>query len=429
MYSFVRENGTATYRDDRENVSISAPAANCLGLIEIREPPVLSWPEDFRAAFARPQGTPSLRRLAQGAKNVAVIVSDSTRGVPTSAVIPMVLEELAAAGITPKGVTFVVATGVHRPATCEEIREIVGSDLADEVDVINHDPWAREKLTWLGETSYGTPVEINKTVFEADLRIIIGKVEPHEFAGFSGGRKSILPGVASERAIQFNHRPEMLLSSHACPGQLERNPIHLDMVEAAEMLGVQFTVNLVLNQAGEPIGIFTGALQDAHQAAVRFMRTFCQVSLKEPPDVVVTTPGWPLNIDFYQSIKPLIALAPVMAAGGALVLYSSCRDGLGTKDMLVPFAGARTTEDVVGHLRTNYKIQMDHALLLAKILQKEIHVIVAAPSVDSAVLGKMFLTAAPTPQEALQRAMEMVRKPKPSILFFPQPQRALTVLK
>ncbi|NLC71190.1 MAG: nickel-dependent lactate racemase [Desulfuromonadaceae bacterium] len=429
MYSFVKEKGTATYRDDIEKVSISAPAENCLGLIDIREPPVLAWPEDFRAAFSRPLGTPSLRQLARGVKRVAVIVSDSTRGIPTSAVMPMVLEELAAAGILPGEVTVVIATGVHRPATFEEIREIVGSDHVNEVKVINHDPWAREKLAWLGETSYGTPVEINRTVFEADLKIVIGKVEPHEFAGFSGGRKSVLPGVASERAIQFNHRPEMLISPHACPGQLDGNPIHLDMVEAAEMLGVQFTVNLVLNQAGEAVGIFTGGLKDAHQAAVRFMRTFCQISLPERPDVVVTTPGRPLNIDFYQSIKPLIALAPVMAPGGALVLYSSCRDGLGTKDMLVPYQGARNIEDVISHLKSGYKIQMDHALLLAKILQKEIHIIVAAPSVDSAVLDKMFLTSAPTPQEALNRAMEIVRKPKPSLLFFPQSQRALTVLE
>ena len=150
----------------------------------------------------------------------------------------------------------------------------------------------------------------------------------------------MLPGIAGERTIELNHRPEMLMSAEARPGQLLDNPIHLDMIEAAGMMKIQFTINLVLNQAGETIGIFTGDVIGAHLAAVEFMRSFCQISLKARPDIIVTTPGRPLNINFYQSVKPLIALAPVMASGGVLVLYSSCYDGIGTADMLIPYEGA-----------------------------------------------------------------------------------------
>ena len=323
---------------------------------------------------------------------------------------------------------MVIATGVHRPATEDEIRAIVGSENLAGLTVINHDPYDSRLLVSLGKTSYGTPVEVSKAVFDADFRISVGKVEPHEFAGFSGGRKSVLPGIAGERTIEINHRPEMLMSPEARPGQLLKNPIHLDMVEAAGMLKIHFTVNLVLNQAGETIGIFAGDLDEAHKAAVGFIRSFCQISLKARPDIIVTTPGRPLNINFYQSVKPLIALAPVMAPGGVLVLYCSCRDGLGTEDMLIPYEGAQDIEEVIRRLNTDYRIQMDHALLLGKILLKDIRIVVATPSVDAAIVHKMFMSSAGSPQEALEKAMNMVPNPKPTVLFFPQAQRALSVL-
>lgn len=428
MYSIREQGHAAVYRDRLEDVEISVDRDLCLGLAGFEEPPAVSWPEDFRGAFAAPSGTPTLRDLARGKKRVAVIVSDSTRGVPTAKVMPMILDELASAGIRPKDVTAVVATGVHRPATEDEIRDIVGEENLKGLTVINHNPYDEHLLVSLGMTSFGTPVEVSRAVFEADLRISVGKVEPHEFAGFSGGRKSVLPGIASERTIEINHRPEMLMSPEARPGELLKNPIHLDMVEAASMLKLHFTVDLVVNRAGETIGIFTGGVEEAHAAAVDFMRSFCRITLKEQPDIVVTTPGKPLNINFYQSVKPLIALAPIMAPGGVLVLYCSCRDGLGTEDMLIPYEGAHTVEDVIRRLNADYKIQMDHALLLGKILSRGIRIVAATPSVDEEVLRKMFLETAVSPQEALKKAMNMVPNPMPKVLFFPQPQRALSVL-
>lgn len=428
MYSIKERGPNIVYRDAIENVEISAPGEQCLGLIGFEEPAAVSWPEDFRAAFRSPIQAPPLRDIARGARRVAIIVSDSTRGVPTAKVMPMILEELGSAGIRKGDITVVIATGVHRPATDDEVTDIVGKENLEGLSVISHDPYDAEKLVTLGKTSQGTPVEVSRTVFDADLRISVGKVEPHEFAGFSGGRKSVLPGIASERTIEVNHCPEMLMSPEARPGNLSKNPIHLDMIEAAGMLKIHFTVNLVLNQAGDTIGIFAGDLIEAHLAAVGFMKTFCRISLKERPDIIVTTPGSPLNINFYQSVKPLIALAPVMAPGGVLVLYCSCRDGLGTQDMLIPYEGARDIEEVIDRLRSNYRIQMDHALLLGKILLRGIRIVVATPSVDASILHKMFLDTAASPQEALNKAMTMVLNPKPTVLFFPQAQRAVSLV-
>jgi nickel-dependent lactate racemase len=425
----LRESGdSAIYHDALEDVEVRVPRQACLGLVGVREPAAVSWPEDFREAFAAPHGARPLDELARGACRVAIIVSDPTRGVPTATVMPMLLAGLRAAGVERSAVTVVVARGVHRCATASEIEEIVGADSLAGVTVMNHDPYDRTQLVPLGTTSAGTPVEVNRTVYDADLRIAVGKVEPHEFAGFSGGRKSVLPGVAGEKTIEVNHRPEMLLSPGARPGELETNPIHLDMLEAAALLPIHFMVNLVVNQAGETAGVFTGDPVASHLAAVAFLRRFCQVTLAERPDIIVTTPGHPLHIDFYQSIKPLIALAPLVEAGAVLVLYSACRDGLGTEDMLVPYEGARDIETVIARLKRRYRIQMDHALLLGKILQRGIRLVVASPNVDAAILRKLFLTPAPNPQEALETARKLSGTPHPRILFFPQAQRALCEL-
>ena len=429
MYSIRDTDSAAIYRDAVEGAEIRTPRdrCQCLGLIALREPRPVAWPTDFQSAFAAPVGVPPLHRLARGARRVAFIVSDSTCGVPTARVMPMLLAELASAGVQRTAVTVIIARGVHRPATTAEIEEIVGSQNLAGLTVTNHDPYDGAQLVDMGKTSFGTSVSVNRTVFEADLRIAVGKVEPHEFAGFSGGRKSVLPGIAGEKSIEVNHRPEMLLAPAARPGQLDGNPIHLDMMEAANLLKIHFMVNLVLNQGGETVGVFAGDPHASHLAAVKFLKTYCQVSLRQRPDIIVTTPGRPLNIDFYQSIKPLIALAPIMEDEGVLVLYSACRDGLGTADMLIPYEGARDIDEVIGRLKADYRIQMDHALLLGKILQRGIRIIVASPAIDVAIVSKLFLTPAADPQAALETALKTVRRRKPTVLFFPEAQRTLPI--
>lgn len=423
-----RQNGDIVYQDKVEDVQLKIPAASCLGLVKVNDPPPLQWPRDYQAAFQRPVGTPSLKELAVKAKRVAIIVADATRGVPTARILPFLMEDLSAAGIRDDQITVVIGTGVHRPATADEIQTIMGA-WKDRIRVVNHQADSKDDLVYLGETTLGTPVEVNKTVYDCDLRIIVGKVEPHEFAGFSGGRKSILPGVAGRRTIEVNHRPEMLLNPQSRPGVMEGNPINRDMVEAAEMLGVDFTVNLVMDGAGEITGIFTGGLREGHHEAVRFLSSFCRVKLTERPDIIITTPGNPLNIDFYQSIKPLIALQPLLTEGMAVVLYSSCPDGVGSEEMHIPFKGAKTVEEMLARIdEKNYSIQMDHALLLGKILQKGVKVFVSSPNVKKEYFQEILLEPAATPTEALEKALSTVGKSQPGVLFFPQPQRGLPTL-
>jgi len=428
MYFTEIKDKNVIYYDTEEKVKIAIYEEKYLGLINIEEPEELRWPEEFKKSLEKPINSKLLRELAKGANNVAIIVSDSTRGVPTSKIMPIILKELQIAGINFKQIVVVIALGVHRPATSREIEEIIGKDYLNKIKVINHDPYNKEELVFLGTTSFGTPIEVNKTVYQADLRINIGKVEPHEFAGFSGGRKSILPGISSEKTIKENHRPEMILKSGSRPGCLVDNSIHKDMIEAAKMLGIHFSINFVLNSSGCAVGLFAGNIFDAHQRAVEFIKSFCQVKIEEKPDIVFTTPGFPLNIDFYQSIKPLISLESIMAENGIMVLYSLCPDGFNSDDMLLPFEGAKTLDEVISKLMKNYKIQMDHALLLCKILKKNIKIIASSPNLEEQTLKKIYLEHFKNPQEAVNRALDISGKTKPKVLFFPQPQRTLPVL-
>ena len=427
MYNIKVTETEVIYTDKVENVSIRIPKTDYLNFIEFKEPEKLNYPDDFRNAFNNPINSKMLEEIAVGSKKVVIIVSDSTRGIPTARVLPFVIEDLLKAGVEMEQICIVIALGVHRPATPEEIEEIVGKEFVDKIRIENHDGFDQQKLVNIGTTSFETPIEINKTVYDSDLRIIIGKVEPHEFAGFSGGRKSVLPGVAGERTIEINHRPEMLLHENARPGIMQGNPVNQDMEESAKLLGVDFAVNIVQDDNADIIGLFCGELLESHYKAIDHINSFCGISIKEEADMVITTPGIPLNIDLYQSVKPIIALAPIMKKGGVIFIYSDCTEGVNSVDMVRAYDGATSLEDVIGCLMKDYKIQMDHSLLLSKIMQQDIKIVLYSPNIEQEIIEKMFMVAADSIDDGLAKAYQLVHKENPKVLFFPQPQRTLPV--
>jgi nickel-dependent lactate racemase len=432
VYTAVMKESKIVCRDEIENVEFTVPVENYRGFAAVKEPPPITWEKSLSQAFNKPMGCSPLRELAKHADNIAIIVSDSTRGVPTAHILPFVLEELSIAGVNRDRIVVVIATGAHRAATDSEIQEIIGEDLVGKIKVINHDAFQMNNNIYIGTTSSGTPVEINKTVLSCDFRISIGKVEPHEFAGFSGGRKSVLPGVSSEKTIKINHRPEMMLAQGSRIGVLDGNPISDDMLQAAEMLGVDFTVNVVLDSAGQTVGIFTGDLVDCHRKAVDYMRSFCQMDINDKPDIIVTTPGKPLNINLYQAVKPLFVLEDLLSPGGVMILYCSCPDGLGAPDLLLPYEGAETPDEVILRLKEHFEIQMDQALYLCRILQKGIHIIIYSPNVAPELIRKMFMLPADSLQNALNTAYSLTttnEKRYPKVMYFPQAQRALPRLE
>ncbi len=429
MYTIEKQGDFVVYRDQVENVSLRVPAADCAGMIQTKPIPPITDFEAFRQAVKEPQSGLPLSQLAKdkNAKSACILVSDSTRAVPTAQVAPVVVAELLAGGVPLSGILFIVAIGVHREAGEEEMRSFLGEELYGKVRIENHTPFDADNLIYLGNTSSGTPVEVNKRAYESDLHIQIGKVEPHEFAGFSGGRKSVLPGIASERTIITNHRPEMILNPMAAIGVLDGNPVNEDMLEAAALFRIDFAINFILNNSLEPAAIFAGTMKESHYAAVNYVRQFLGVAV-EKPDIIVTTPGEPLNIDFYQTVKSLIALTEIADETTTLVLYSSCPEGISSPDMLRAFQSSGRIEEVVQYATDNYRIQMDHVLLLAKIFRKKVKIVVYSPNIEEKELADMFFIPCKDPERLVETAYSACGKSNPKVLFYPRPQTGLPIL-
>lgn len=426
VYSLEHHGGKAIYHDAAENVTIELPEACRAGLAAPEPMDVITDAHCFREAVQKPVSGPGIAEIARamGAKSACVLVSDATRNVPNHLVAGEVVDALVAGGVPEEGIHFFVAIGVHRDATEEEMRRTLGEKLWGKVSIENHTPYDRSNLVCLGDTSRGTPVEVNRRAYECDMHISIGKVEPHEFAGFSGGRKSVLPGVSSERTIIVNHRPEMLYEEACVPGVLEGNSIHADMLETARLFRIDYTISFVMTGDGEPSAIFGGSLEDSHAAAVAYLRRYCNIRIGKP-DIIVTTPGAPLNIDFYQSMKPLIALTDVLDESSTVVMYCACPEGINSEDMMAPFRATDNLEDMVRYTTDNYRIQMDHALLLSKILRKRPKLLVWSPNVSRADIESMYFEACDGLDGLMARAFELCGKSEPSVLFYPQAQKTL----
>lgn len=429
MYKLEYHNGSAVFTDTELNVRFSVPESDCVGMQMTKELPSLEDINELRKAFETPVSGKRLADIAREkkAKTACVLISDATRGVPTAVLAKLCVEELTAGGVPLDGICFIVAIGVHRPASEEEMRLFLG-ELYGKVHVENHRPFDESELVFLGNTSGGTPVSVNKRAYECDLHVQIGKVEPHEFAGFSGGRKSVLPGISSEKTIRINHRPEMVLDPRSAIGALDGNPISVDMTEAAELFGIDFGVNCVLNNEMRIAAVFTGGLTECHRTAVDFVKNGLSVSLSKP-DVIVTTPGDPLDIDFYQTVKALIALTEILDEDIVTLLYCGCPEGLNSPDMLRAFSSSDDLEEVVRYTTENYEIQMDHVLLLSKIFRKNAKIVLCCEHVSDEEARAMFMEPRRDPQEAMDYARLLTGKEHPKVLFYPRPQTGLPVLK
>ena len=421
------------------------------------DPPPIDLHAALASALAKPTGTPPLRDLARGRRTAAIITTDATRATPSAALIGPVMAELARGGIASDEVEVVIGVGAHRPATRDEIQRLLGAEWATRLRVTNHDARAGD-LVAIGRTSRGVPLLLNRRVAEADLRIAFGQVEPHEFAGFTGGRKAILPSVAGYESIVRNHSLDMLASPAARAGVLQGNPIHEEMVEAARLVGLHFIVNVALDRELRPVALAAGGFEEAHAELVAFLRRHVGSSLpKRPPAVIVTGTGAPLDINLYQTIKALVGVEPLLdACGGggdapALVLLSRCWNGAGSEEMVEPFAQARERLAVAGAapadasaiaaevlrgLAHDYTIEKDEAYYIARATPKCSRVIACCPGVSEDTLRLFGWEAVSSADAAVARALELRPSAKregrgqppdevPLVLLCPRPQRAL----
>ena len=306
-------------------------------LLEKEKEAPLSNPERrLEEALAQPIGADSLSEIIarKGARNACIVVSDHTRPVPDRLILPPVLREIEGCGISPQAITLLIAGGVHRRTTHLEKLELLGEELVNTYRVIDHDSKNEKELAELSnEGSLGAPVLINKNYVEAELKIVTGLIEPHFMTGFSGGRKSICPGIAGLETIRYFHSPTLLESACAGPGILEDNPCHEFASRVAEIAGVDFILNVTLDHAKNITGIFCGHLKKAFLRGAKYCKDKSSVTIDKPVDIVITTNGgYPTDRDFYQTVKGLVGALAIVKKGGTIVAASECCDGVGSAE-------------------------------------------------------------------------------------------------
>ncbi len=292
--------------------------------------PLADWRRALETALDQPIGTRALQDLARGKQSAAISVCDITRPAPNEKVLPPVLRRLEAAGIPRNGITILIATGLHRPATDEEIRKICGEEVASKYRVVNHDARDLSSHRYLGSTKSGTPVYIDERFVSADLHISLGFIEPHLMLGFSGGRKLIAPGLAAQETIKVLHSPKFMRDVRTKEGSIADNPLHDELLEIARMARHDFIVDVALAEGRAIAGVFAGHPEQAHRTGYQFISRVMLQKLDEPVDAVITSgAGYPLDLTFYQCIKGVTAASHIVKDGGRILLVGACTEGAG----------------------------------------------------------------------------------------------------
>ena len=312
---------------------IEIPDKNVAKVLEISESTPL--PDEVRAvreAIAHPIASHALAEIAKGRASACIVISDITRPVPNKVILPPMLEVLEQTGIPREKITILIATGIHRPNDAEELETMVGGDIMKMYRIVNHFSQKPETHAYLGKTQNGTPVHIDKTYLEADLKITTGLIEPHLMAGYSGGRKAICPGIASVETMKVMHGPELMEHPKSAVGILDGNPFHIEATEIALMAGTDFNLNVAIDKQRRITGVFAGDLVESHRVGAAFVEKHAKVTLPVAADaVVVSSAGYPLDTTFYQAIKGLLTAVEIVKQGGSILLVAACSEGIGSK--------------------------------------------------------------------------------------------------
>lgn len=328
----------------KHGLDVSLPTGPTYLLLESRSaPPIEDVAAALNHALDHPIASPPLAEIARSKRTAAISVCDITRPVPNSVTLPPLLARLHAAGIPPEGVTILIATGLHRIATEEEIRTILGPEIAARYRVVNHDARDFAAHQHLGTSTNGVPVYIDRRFLSADLHITLGFIEQHLMLGFSGGRKLIAPGVAAQETIKVIHSPRFMREPLATEGSIEDNPLHAELLEIARMARHDFMLDVTLARDRGISGIFAGNPVRAHAAGVDFMRRTSTTPVPTLVDAVITSSaGHPLDLTFYQTAKGITAAQHIVKPGGRILLLGECAEGIGSPEyvrMLRDFRG------------------------------------------------------------------------------------------
>ena len=314
---------------------IDFPNSWDLAVIEKPPMPILADPAGaVLKALADPVACGPLAEEAAGRRTACILICDITRPVPNSVFLPPLIRELIKAGIEPNALTVLVATGLHRPNEGEELRELIGSDwVLETVKVVNHFARNDEDHVYLGNTSRGTPVKLDRRFVEADVKIATGLIEPHFMAGYSGGRKVVAPGIAHQDTITTFHNAGFLEHPSSANCILEGNPLHEDLTEAVRLLGRVLAVNVVIDDQRNLSYVNFGEIGASHLEAVVYMRRYAEIPVPTKYRTVITSGGgYPLDKTYYQTVKGLVGALALIEPGGDIIIFSECSEGMGSKE-------------------------------------------------------------------------------------------------
>lgn len=364
--------------------------------------------ELIREALEAPVGTPRLRDLARGKNRVTIVTSDHTRAVPSRLTLPLLLEEIRT-GNPGADITILIATGLHRETTEAEMRKMFGDVIVDSEKIAVNHAFCPEEFVFMGTLPSGAEFHVNRLAVECDLLITEGFIEPHFFAGFSGGRKSILPGICNETTVKENHSYRAVASPQAAAGILAHNPIHEDMVVAARRVNVQFILNVAQNSEKQILGAFAGDLEDAHAQGVAFVRKMAQRPVVTGDIVVTSNGGYPLDQNLYQTPKAAAAAAACAGEDGVIILSASCVDGIGGSffEKLISKGTPEEIDRYLSQIPPKETISEQWcAQVYARILKKH-KVILVTSSLTREVVERANMLHAESLDAALNMAYEM----------------------
>ena len=380
---------------------VEIPDQNIISILTPNDVPVdLMGPDEVKRALAAPIGSAPLRELVQPGKKIAVITSDITRPVPTWDIMPALLDELYAGGAKAEDITLYFALGSHRKHSEEEKRQLAGDRAFGEICCKDAD---NSECVHYGVTKRGTPVDIVKEVAEADMRICLGNVEYHYFAGYSGGYKAIMPGVSTFEAIQKNH--SLMVDEEAYAGHLEGNPVREDIEEAGAMVGVDFIVNVVLDEHKKIVHAAAGDVVQAHREACGYLDQMYKISIPKRADIVIVSQGGaPKDLNLYQTQKALDNSKHAVRDGGVVILVGSCKEGLGQPTFEAWMKEAEKPQDIIDHLKRDFRLGGHKAAAIAQVMGHADIYLVSEMEPD--FVRSIFFTPFATLEEAYAAAVK-----------------------
>ena len=382
--------------------------------------PLLDEVSLVKKALEEPVGTEKLSKLARGKRNVVIIASDHTRPVPSKIIMPLMLAEIRKGNPDAK-ITILIATGCHRGTTKDELISKFGEEIVRQENIYVHDCDEREKLVNIGVLPSGGECEINDIATKADLLVAEGFIEPHFFAGFSGGRKSVLPGIAGRSTVLANHCSEFIHHSNTRTGILENNPIHEDMLWAAKKAKLQFIVNVVLNAEKKVIYAVAGDMEKAHKKGTDFLSAQCGVRAIYSDIVISTNGGFPLDQNVYQAVKGMTAAEATVKKDGVIIMLASSSDGLGGDHFYHQLADEediyKTMDAFLKRGRSETESDQWQTQIMLRVLMRA-RVIYISEMEDETV-KKMHMIPAHSIGEAIRKAKEILGKEDVTITAIP----------